>query len=605
MKMFNFLTKGFNRIMANIEKMIDEIKNMTDSEAFPLVKALKEKFGAAWPPTLISTVSTADGEVKLDEETQAYTVGGSAVTFVIESTVSHNTYSSVKLVQTAPDDTESSVPVDMETLKATVGVDTLENGTYSFNVFTVDEFGKTQTEASPEIKVHIKNENPDVLAITIDEPEKRNPDSDAPQGNLTVNAYTPQRAAPAISDMQFEVKRSQDTEWQSVGAVSKDNSVLVQEQEQRKWTVEFDTTDLDDTITVDSPAARNAHLDKSPYMLRAIATDAIGIKTISSDKVIKKFSVDNDDDVAPIGPTKIIEVVTPANMIPGDQTITYTYKPLPTDSHSTVAIFTIQPKALTKTYSSVKLMQTDPDGELSECKGMNVKVGIEGRDANSSNTVKFDIGPLKNGLHTFYALAVDESGNVQTDESPRISFFIRESSLPPQPTEDNERLIPERNHERRKQQLEQQLRDAPQKNYESRTRSVRTTRGTIDPRTSLKIHYTNDSGEMECQLCDKAMPFENREGQPYFEAVEALTPKHFTREHEAQFLALCPECAARYTEFVKRDPETMDNLKKELINTEGLEVPLHLGKIKMSLRFNDKHWHDIQTILRFYKTGST
>ncbi|MBU1207326.1 MAG: hypothetical protein KKH04_10435 [Proteobacteria bacterium] len=33
--------------------------------------------------------------------------------------------------------------------------------------------------------------------------------------------------------------------------------------------------------------------------------------------------------------------------------------------------------------------------------------------------------------------------------------------------------------------------------------------------------------------------------------VEALSRDHFTKEHEAQFLALCPLCAAMFKEFVK------------------------------------------------------
>ena len=52
-------------MMDNIEKIIDEIRSMSVSEAFPLVKALKDKFGTTWPPTLITNVVTADGEVKL------------------------------------------------------------------------------------------------------------------------------------------------------------------------------------------------------------------------------------------------------------------------------------------------------------------------------------------------------------------------------------------------------------------------------------------------------------------------------------------------------------------------------------------------------------
>ena len=602
--MFNFLLKGFKRIMSNIEKMIGEISDMTVSEAFPLVKALKDKFGATWPPTLITSVKrTADGEVKLDEETQSYTVGGSSVTLTIEPTASPNTYSSVKLVQTAPGGIENEVPVDMETLKATVAVDALENGIYSLNAFTVDEFGKTQTKASPEIKVHIKNENPDVLAIIIDEPEKRNHDSGAPQGNLTVNAYTPQRAVPAITDIRFEVKRNQETEWQSVGEVDKDSSVLDTEQERLKWTVTFDTNNLDDTITKDSDAARDVLLDKSPYMLRAVAIKANGGEIVSLNEVIQEFSVDNIDDVAPLGPTEIIEVVIPENMIPVDEFISYTTHRA--EPQSTTAIFVTQPKAAENTYSSVKLMRTNPDETQDECSGLNVKFGIRGETIDSSYTVKFDVSSLENGVYAFHALAIDEAGNIQTDESPRIKFLVRKPSLPPQLIEDDdERLNPVKNPERRTKQLQQQLLDAPKKGYESRNRSVRTTRGTIDPRTQLRAQYTKPSGEMECQLCDRTMPFKDREGKPYFEAVEVLTNNHFTREHEAQFLALCPECAARYNEFVKRVPKVMEDLKNELKDTDGFEVPLQLGDLSTNLRFSERHLHDIQTILRFYEQVS-
>ena len=591
--------------MANVEKMIDEIKDMTVSEAFTLVKALKDKFGATWPPTLITNVTTADGEVKLDVETRTYTVGGSAATFKIEPTAAPNTYSSVRLVQTAPDGAKTEFIADAGLSEITVDVGTFENGLYSFHALTVDEFGNLQTNESPKIKVHVKNESPDVLTITIDEARKSNPDSGAPQGNLVVNAYTSQRATPIITRVQFEVKRDQDTEWQSVGEIDKSHAVLVPEEEQWKWTIEVDTTTLDDTITADSPAARDASLDPLPYMVRAIAI-ADGREIISPDEVIKKFSVDNVDDVAPVGPTEIIEVAIPDGMIPVDETIIYTTKRV---SESSTALFVIQPTAEPRTYSSVKLMRTDADGIQSECKGITIRSLVrfmsEASDGYSATTVKFDISSLRSGLYIFHALAVDSAGNVQTDSSPEIKFFIRESPLPSKPTEDSERLDRVRSPERRTHQLEQQLRDAPKKTYESRSRSVRTTRGTIDPRTQLREEYTSDSGEMECQLCKKAMPFKNREGKPYFEAVEVLTNEYFTREHEAQFLALCPECAARYQEFVKRVPEAVENLKNELMNADDLEVHLQLGELKTSIRFSKRHWHDMQTILRFYKANST
>lgn len=593
-------------MMISIEKMIDEIRDMTISDAFPLVKALKDKFGATWPPTLITNVTTMDEEIKPDEETGTYIVGGTAATFKIEPIAAPDTYSSVKLVQTAPSGAKTEFIADAQLSKITVDIGTLENGMYRFYAMTIDHSGNLQTNKSPEIMVHVKNEAPNVLAIMVDEAQVINPDSGAPQGNIIVNAYTSKRAIPIITGMRFEVKQSQDTRWQSVGEIDKSTAILVREQEKWKWTMEVDTNALDDTITADSPAARDASLDPSPYMLRALAI-ADGQEIVSSDEVVEKFSVDNVDDVPPLGPTEIIEVTMPDGMIPVDETITYETRKSDTSS----AAFVIQPTAEARTYSSVKLMRTDPDGTQSECKGMIVKSTVRLESAPrsdsgySATTIKFDISSLKNGLYAFHALAVDSAGNVQTGDSPEIKFLIRRSSLPSKPIDDSERLNRLRNPERRTHQLQQQLRDATKKNYETRRRSVRTTRGTIDPRTQLREEYTNDSGEMECQLCKNAMPFEDREGKPYFEAVEALTNDYFTKEHEAQFLALCPVCAARYTEFVKRVPPAVVNLKNELMKADGLEVPLQLGELKTSLRFSRRHWHDIQTILRFYKTSST
>jgi len=45
---------------------------------------------------------------------------------------------------------------------------------------------------------------------------------------------------------------------------------------------------------------------------------------------------------------------------------------------------------------------------------------------------------------------------------------------------------------------------------------------------------------MVCQICKEEMPFKKRDGEYYFEAVEALCKTHLPKEHEAQWLALCP-----------------------------------------------------------------
>ena len=102
---------------------------------------------------------------------------------------------------------------------------------------------------------------------------------------------------------------------------------------------------------------------------------------------------------------------------------------------------------------------------------------------------------------------------------------------------------------------------------------------------------------MICQICKEEMPFRKRDGEYYFEAVEALSRDYFAKEHEAQFLALCPLCAAMYNEFVKHDEGAMESLKNALINSEDAEVPLQLGELNTSLRFVESHFLDIRTII--------
>ncbi len=151
--------------------------------------------------------------------------------------------------------------------------------------------------------------------------------------------------------------------------------------------------------------------------------------------------------------------------------------------------------------------------------------------------------------------------------------------------------------ERRRERIIEQLADSPKKKYEPRTRLVRTTEATQCTRIWLKEQYTNDVGQMVCQICKQEMPFRKRDDEYYFEAVEALSRKHFTKEHEAQFLALCPLCAAMYKEFIKRDEDAMDVLKRKLINADGLEVSITLGKIEKKVEFVQTHYFDLKTIL--------
>jgi hypothetical protein len=153
------------------------------------------------------------------------------------------------------------------------------------------------------------------------------------------------------------------------------------------------------------------------------------------------------------------------------------------------------------------------------------------------------------------------------------------------------------NPERRQERITEQLADSPRKEYEERERSVRTSRSAIDPSLWLREQYTNENGQIVCQICKKEMPFRKRNGEHFFEAVEAFSQDHFPVEHEAQCFALCPLCAAMYKELVKKDKAAMADLRKALLEMDSLEVPLRLGDLETTIQFVETHRYDIKTIL--------
>lgn len=162
------------------------------------------------------------------------------------------------------------------------------------------------------------------------------------------------------------------------------------------------------------------------------------------------------------------------------------------------------------------------------------------------------------------------------------------------------------NPAQRKERILADLKEAPDQEYVEKVRSVRTTRSEIDPKTSLRTQYMNDDGQVICQICQEEMPFKYRGENYYFDAVEMLKG-YFTKEYEAQFLALCPECSPKYRTFVKQVPAAMDALKKQLMDSDDagdFEVPLKLGDTNTSLRFVERHWLDIKAILSFYEDQS-
>ncbi len=160
---------------------------------------------------------------------------------------------------------------------------------------------------------------------------------------------------------------------------------------------------------------------------------------------------------------------------------------------------------------------------------------------------------------------------------------------------------PVANPVRREERIHEQISEAPDREYEIRDRSVRITSDAIDPVTWLRNQYTNDENQMICQICKEEMPFRKRDGTHYFEKTEILSREFFPKEHEAQYLALCPICAAKYKEFIKTDEQEMSGIMDTITTATTQEIPVSLGNERTSIRFVETHLHDLKTIIRSVK----
>ena len=324
-----------------------------------------------------------------------------------------------------------------------------------------------------EITVNVQNtyrHDPGVLAITVENSDGMvNPDSKAPKYELTFNAYAYGLTSPPTEAVRFEVKRPGDETWERITGTVESEMVtdadlddivtgLIQITEHNvltdgdsafaiprslmKFSVTVDTRDLappdrpdeaiklEDTITRGDAAERYVVLDDNQYRVRAIALTPKNIahpEYLQRDGVDAHFSLDNDDDVPPLGPTNIT-AVSDKDMYGDMQPVeanedgSYTVGGIADEPgvNSPVAIFHIEPTAEEITYlgGSLQLVQTAPNGTETVAKG-----SLEDR------YVEVDVGALDNGTYMYYALTVDEHGNVQVQgekesPSPMITVHV-------------------------------------------------------------------------------------------------------------------------------------------------------------------------------------
>lgn len=136
--------------------------------------------------------------------------------------------------------------------------------------------------------------------------------------------------------------------------------------------------------------------------------------------------------------------------------------------------------------------------------------------------------------------------------------------------------------------------------FEKRKRLVRISQDSVDKRTSLREWYQDKEGRVICQICKARSSFQNREGKYYFEAVEMVKDE---KEYEANALALCPLCAAKYLYGERTDEEVKQKLirlysdfKKGASSQKDLKITIRLCDEIVDVYFVEKHLIDLSPI---------
>ena len=253
----------------------------------------------------------------------------------------------------------------------------------------------------------------------------RNPDSGAPQGVLTVSAFTQAMTAPPATAVQFEVRRSADADWMPLGIAQLANTTVTSHIQiaiiedlinsiisgapsapisplYREWSHTFDSALLEDTILDDSPAASDASLDENPYVVRAIAVDVASTRYESAEGVGDSFSLDN------YSPTAITQVANEVEMVAPRADGSYyvsglVHESVPDPMLTLSARTGAHPNAFT---GGIKLAIYDASGTA-----VAIPETVFSRSGAHSYTGAFNLGSIPNGTYTFMAVAHGTDGS--------------------------------------------------------------------------------------------------------------------------------------------------------------------------------------------------
>ena len=171
----------------------------------------------------------------------------------------------------------------------------------------------------------------------------------------------------------------------------------------------------------------------------------------------------------------------------------------------------------------------------------------------------------------------------------QVEEMIRKSVHKPQ--------FPERptaNPEKRSDKVKKNIKESPDKTYVKKQRSIRSSASNVDKRVYLKGKYTNDDGQMVCQICE-GEHFKKRDDEYFFEAVEAVSDN--SKENASGFIALCPLCAAMYKEWVKKDDAAKQLFIERVFSQEDMNIPIDMDSRPYTVSFVEQHWIDFKAYL--------
>lgn len=208
--------------------------------------------------------------------------------------------------------------------------------------------------------------------------------------------------------------------------------------------------------------------------------------------------------------------------------------------------------------------------------------------------------------------SVEEAEKAKKDSEQLKRLTAEGRIIPESPIE--EPTANTNNPEKRAAGVKESVKDAPDRTYEGKLRSIRTSpTAKSEAAIMLRTLYTNTDDIMICQCCGKELPFKKKNGEYYFETI-ALDNRggvFFTKETMYPYVACCPNCAAMFNEHIV-NCSSNENRIADLINKiktgETIKKPngnevieIIMDRKIFNLTFVQKHIIDIRSVLETEK----